>query len=303
MQPRRVMSVKGRPVADFQVGAHVSSSGGVFKAIANGEAIEAEALQIFVGSRMTWRPTNHKPEAIAKFRELHEASNIDEVWIHNIYLANLATDDPEQLTKSIDSVVTSLSVGSELGVQGVVLHTGSHKGRGFDAVETQIAEALTSILDRAPDDVVLALENAAGQGGTIGTEFDELGRLIKAVGSDRLVVCLDTCHAFAAGYDLRTVEALDITMQQFDDAIGVDRLAVVHANDCKVELGDQRDRHDNIGDGHIGYDGWAVIAAHAAFQGKALILEVPGVPDEEGGKGDGPDLENVNRLKKIRDER
>ncbi len=288
-------------MADFQVGAHVSSSGGVFKAIGNGEAIEAEAIQIFVGSRMTWRPTNHKPEAIAKFRELHEASPIDEVWVHSIYLANLAADDPEQLTKSIDSVVTSLTVGSELGVNGVVLHTGSHKGRGFDAVETQIVEALTTILERSPDDVVLALENAAGQGGTIGTEFEELGRLITGVGSDRLQVCLDTCHAFAAGYDLRTVEALDITMQQFDDAIGLDRLAVVHANDCKVDLGDQRDRHDNIGDGFIGNEGWAVIAAHEAFRGRALLLEVPGIPEEEGAKGGGPDLENINRLKAIRD--
>ncbi len=148
---------------------------------------------------------------------------------------------------------------------------------------------------------MLALENAAGQGGTIGTEFEELGRLIKGVGSDRLQVCLDTCHAFAAGYDLRNAEAVEATMQQFDDAIGLDRLAVVHANDCKVELGDQRDRHENLGDGHIGEAGWRALAASEAFEGKALILEVPGIPDEETGKGDGPDLENVNRLKTYRD--
>ena len=283
------------------IGAHVSSSGGIFKAIERGEAIEAEAVQIFPSAPQMWRPTTHKPEAIAKFRELHAESSIGAVWLHNIYLANLATDEPEHLEKSIGAVLNALTVADAIGAEGVVLHTGSHKGAGMEAVVDQVSDALVRILDEAPGNAVLALENAAGQGGAIGKEFSELGMLIARVASPRLQVCLDTCHAFAAGYDIGSPEGVAATVAEFDDAIGLDRLAVLHANDSKMELGGLRDRHENIGEGFIGTGGFEPLMAHPAFDDKVMLLEVPGFPGADGSKADGPDLENVTRLKRIRE--
>ncbi len=286
----------------IQVGGHVSSSGGIYTAIERAQKIEAEALQIFASPPQTWRATNHTPAAITRFREEHAASGIGQVWIHNIYLANLATETPEQLERSVGSVVNALTVADGIGARGVVLHTGSHKGLGLAQFLAQVTNALQQILAQAPGSAVLALETMAGQGGTIGKEFEDLGTLLSKVGSPRLQTCLDTCHTFAAGYDLRTPEGVADTMRAFDGAIGLDHLAVVHANDSKTPLGGLRDRHENIGDGYIGADGFRAIFAHPAFRGKAFLLEVPGLPTDAHPKGDGPDLENVARLKKLRDE-
>jgi deoxyribonuclease IV len=285
----------------IQVGAHVSSSGGIFTAIDRAVDIEAEAVQIFCSAPQMWRATNHKPEAIEQFRTKHAEAGLGEIWIHNIYLANLATDDPEQLQKSVGSVVNALNVGAAIGARGVVLHTGSHKGAGTEAVADQVVRTIEEILEATPADVILALENAAGQGGAIGKEFAELGLLIERVASPRLQVCFDTCHAFAAGYDVRTRKGLDAAVAEFDATIGLERLAVVHANDSKTPLGGLRDRHENIGEGEIGVEGFEVLCGHPAFAGKAFMLEVPGFATEEQPKPDGPDLENVRRLKAIRD--
>lgn len=278
------------------IGANVSASHGVFNAIPNGEAVEAEAVQFFGSNNRTWRKTKHADEDIARFRELHEASTVGEVWLHNIYLSNLASDDPALLERSIDAVEHAMVVADKLGAQGVILHTGSHQGRGFEGVQGQITDALTRILDGAPGEAVLALENAAGQGGVIGSTFAELGALIESVDAPRLAVCLDTCHAFAAGYDVADADALDGVLKEFDGEIGLERLAVLHVNDSKMELGGGRDRHENIGDGFIGRDGFRVLMARPELLGRAWLLEVPGID------GDGPDLENVRRLKAIRDE-
>ncbi|MEE8421635.1 MAG: deoxyribonuclease IV [Dehalococcoidia bacterium] len=281
--------------ADTQIGAFVSSSGGIFNAIERAEAIEAEALMTFGSNNRTWRKTQHKPEAIEQFREAHAASSVGEVWLHNIFLSNLATDDPALLERSTDCVVNGLTVADAIGADGVILHTGSHQGRGFESMLGQVAKALTSIIEDSPGEAVLALENAAGQGGVIGSQFSELGAILKAVASPRLEVCLDTCHAFAAGYNLADEQAIAEVLDEFDREIGLDRLVVIHANDSMMELGGHRDRHENIGDGHIGTDGFEVMMAQPALQGRAWLLEVPGID------GDGPDLENVKRLKKIRD--
>ena len=148
---------------------------------------------------------------------------------------------------------------------------------------------------------VSVLNRCRRESGRIDEAVGE-ARQIGAADSPRLQVCLDTCHTFAAGYELRTPEGVEATMRAFDDAIGVEHLAVVHANDSKTPLGGLRDRHDNIGDGHIGADGFRAILGHPAFAGKAFLLEVPGLPTEAKPKGDGPDVENINRLKAIRDE-
>jgi len=290
MSPKRATST-----LPIEVGAHVSTAGGIWTAIDRALQIQAESLQIFAAPPQTWRPTNHTADACARFRTLHAEAGLGQVWIHNIYLANLAHEDDEQWAKSINSVVNALNVSHQIGARGVVLHTGTHHGKGIEAVLSRVAAAVARIFTEAPGPAVLALENAAGQGGAIGKQFSDLGAIIRAVGSDRLQVCLDTCHTFAAGYNLATTVGMRETLEEFDTAIGIERLAVLHANDSKQPLGSARDRHENIGDGHIGRSGFDVILNTPELQGKALLLEVPGI---EGG---GPDLENVQRLKAIRD--
>jgi deoxyribonuclease-4 len=140
------------------------------------------------------------------------------------------------------------------------------------------------------------MENNAGQGGGVGTKFNELGDIIRGLDGDpRVRVCMDTCHAYAMGYDIATKEGCELAMEEFDREIGLDRLQIVHANDSKMPLGGLRDRHANIGDGHIGRDGFATVMAHPAFANLPFVLEVPGIDDQ------GPDRENVDRLKQIRD--
>ncbi len=278
------------------IGAHCSASGGLWRTIERAVEIEAEAVQFFGASPRAWRPTNHKPEAYERFRALRAESGIGQAWLHGSYLVSLAARSEEQHEKSIASVVNALSVAARAGADGVVLHSGSHLGRGFEAVLPEVVSALARIFDEAPEGPLLALENAAGQQGPIGGRFGELGAILDAADSPRLRVCLDTCHTFAAGYDIATPEGMADTLEEFDREIGLDLLAVIHANDSKQELGSGRDRHENIGDGHIGYEGFRTILSEPAFAGRALLLEVPGI------EGDGPDLENIGRLKRLRDE-
>ncbi len=285
-------------MSHLQVGAHVSSSGGLWKAIERAVDIEAEAIQIFPSAPQSWRLTRHTPEAFDRFRSAREEAGIGEVWMHCIYLVNLATEKPEQLEKSIDAVVNALTVAHNAGAQGVVLHTGSHKGAGLDAVLDQVAGALRQIFDQAPGEAVLALENAAGHGGVIGKEFAELGAILSAVDHPRLQVCVDTCHAFAAGNNLADPAGVEEMLDTFDRDIGLDHLAVWHLNDSMMELGGLRDRHQNIGDGYIGNAGFrvllAAVGARDEIRARAMLLEVPGFD------GDGPDLKNVRRLKRLR---
>ncbi len=284
----------------LQIGAHVSSSGGLWKAVERGLAIEAEALQIFPSAPQNWRPTNHTPEAYAKFATARAEAGLGEVWFHCIYLVNLATETPEQLEKSVAAVVNALTVAERAGGNGVVLHVGSHKGAGLEACLPQVAGALGRIFEAAPGSAVLALENAAGHGGTIGRDFLELGTILKAVGNPRLQVCVDTCHAFAGGYNLADPDGVQAMLEEFEREVGLQHLAVWHLNDSKQGLGDQRDRHENIGDGRIGTEGFRVwldaIGRVPEITANALLLEVPGI------ENDGPDLENVRRMKAIRAE-
>jgi deoxyribonuclease IV len=211
---------------------------------------------------------------------------------------NLATDSEDQLEKSIAAVVNALSVADLAGARGGGLHTGSHKGAGLEGALAQVAGAVERILEAAPGETVLALENAAGHGGTIGRDFGELGTVLRAVSSPRLQVCVDTCHAFAGGYNLAEPDGVQAMLEEFDSEIGLKNLAVWHLNDSKMGLGDQRDRHENIGDGRIGTEGLTVwldaISRVPEISANALFLEVPGIEDK------GPDLENVRRMKAIR---
>lgn len=281
----------------MKIGAHVSTAGGPVTCFDRAEAIGAEAAQIFLTPPQQWRSSKVEPEAAEAFRERAKASSCGPVFVHGVYLINLATADETMLTRSTSSLKSALNSCSQLGIQGVIFHLGSHKGQGLDAVFAQICKACGDVLEATPDDVQLILENSAGAGGNIGSQFADLGRIIRSVGSDRLKVCVDTQHSFAAGYDLSSAEGLEMAMSEFEQEVGFDNLVAVHANDSKVELGAGRDRHENIGEGHIGVEAFRRMLHHRGFDDVPFLLEVPGF-----GEAKGPDQPNVDLLKKLRDE-
>ena len=277
----------------MKIGAHVSTAGGLHTAFGRAEEIGAETIQIFASSPRAWKFRDLKPEIVQQFHAASQETGIGPVFIHGSYLVNIA-GTPELIEKSVECLIKNMEVAAEIGATGVVFHAGSHKGRGFEAVIGPAAAALSEVLEASPAGPLLLVENSAGMGAHLGASFEELGAMISTVGSERLRVCLDTEHCFAAGYDIANPDAIGAAMDDFDTYIGLDRLIVVHANDAKVELGSGVDRHDNIGEGHIGIEGFEVIMGHEAFQDVPFILEVPG-PDKKG-----PDKENVDRLKAIR---
>ena len=278
----------------MKIGAHVGSSGGLITAFERAQNIGAEAIQIFGAPPQMWRRRKIREEECEAFRAGMKETGIEPVFLHGPYLINLATDKPEQLTKSKDALSGDVRLASAIGASGVIFHVGSHKGAGFEKVLPQMVNALQEVLDGTPDDAWIILENSAGQGGSVGSKFAELGAIIKEATSPRLKVCLDTEHAYAAGYNLADPKGMDDAMSEFDREIGLAQLVAVHANDSKIELGGGVDRHENIGKGYIGRKGFEVIMAHAAFAELPLLLEVP------GADGDGPDKPNVKILKSIR---
>ncbi len=278
----------------MKIGAHVSTSGGISKAVARGEEIGCEAIQIFGSSPQTWAFKPVPGEQIELFKQGLADAGIGPVFLHAIYLINLGTPDKEKLKKGIDSLANYMNLAADLGATGVIFHPGSHGGRGYDAVLPQTVEAIKIVLDTAPEGPVLAVENMAGMGQHIGAKFDELGGILKAVDSPRLKICLDTQHSFAAGYDLTNPEGIQAMLDELDAGPGSVNVAAVHANDSKRVCGSGVDRHDNIGEGFIGEEGFAAIMANPAFADVPFLLEVPGF------EGNGPDQQNIDILKKIR---
>ncbi|MEX0800195.1 MAG: deoxyribonuclease IV [Dehalococcoidia bacterium] len=278
----------------MKVGAHVKTAGGVFKGIDLAETIGAEAIQIFCGAPQAWKRKIYKPGEVETYQARVAETGIGPAFVHGVYLVNLATDNPEHLQKSLDALVHDMNACHTLGVKGVIFHLGSHRGAGYETVFQQVAESVRKVVDASPQDTWLILENSAGMGGAIGSTFEELGRIIEGAGSERVKVCLDTQHAFAAGYDVKSKGGLNAAMAEFDAKVGLDRLVAVHANDSKCPLGGGLDRHENIGEGHIGLDGFESIMSHPAFKDVPFLLEVPGFDKA------GPDKRNVDILKDLR---
>jgi len=281
-----------------KVGAHVRSGGGVEKSIDRALELGAETIQIFSGAPQAWRRKIYTAAEVEAFKAKSRETGISPAFIHGLYLVNLASSNPDFLAKSYDALVNEMHAASLIGAKGVIFHLGSHKGAGYDACFQQVVDYVGKVLEATPDDAWLILENSAGMGGAIGSKFAELGKIIRQTGSDRVKVCLDTQHAFASGYDLKTRAGLDAAMDEFDREVGLDRLVAVHANDSKCPLGGGVDRHENIGEGYIGREGFRVIMAHPAFRDLPFLLEVPGFPVGDK-KPEGPDKENVDRLKAI----
>jgi len=277
----------------MKIGAHVSTAGGLSNAFDRASNIGAEAIQIFASSPRAWKFNQPKEEQVNLFKEKMEQTGIWPCYIHGSYLVNIG-GDPSQIEKSIESLTNNMSVAGKIGAEGVIFHGGSHKGKGFHNIVKQASECLKRVLDNSPENVWLCLENSAGMGSHIGSSFEEMGELIHLVQNDNLKVCLDTEHMFAAGYDLTNSDEIPQIMKRFDEEIGLSKLVAVHANDSKVELGSGVDRHENIGDGFIGIDGFKSLMNDPSFEKVPFFLEVPGFDSK------GPDEININLLKSIR---
>ena len=278
------------------IGGHVSPAGGLPNAHARGVERGCDAIQVFHQSPRAWRPTNHRPDDIARFRELMAGGPIRSFLIHAVYLINCASRDGEIRRKSLTSVVHALRLGDAAGADGVVLHPGSQAGEPLEECLPRIADALRHALSES-ERCALLLENTAGMQGTIGRSFSELADLIgRAGGEKRLGACLDCCHLLASGFDIRTVQGLDRVLDQCEAELGLERVRCLHVNDSQVPLGANRDRHANLPDGELGRSGLATFLSEPRFEGLPALLEVPG-PD-----GRGPDASQIALARELRDE-
>jgi deoxyribonuclease-4 len=275
------------------IGGHVSTRGGIDKAVDNAVAIGAEVIQTHPSPPQTWRRLTIDDAMVQAYRDKAHDAKLRGHWFHAVYLVNLAAGTDLLLRQSIGSLVHYMELTERIGADGVIFHPGSHKGAGFESVLPQMAGAMQQVLARSESRAKLVVENSAGQGGCVGCSFDEVAQLVDATASDRVFVCLDTAHAFANGYDLRTPEDVDATLQSFDATIGLDRLVAIHANDSRAELGSNVDRHANIGEGWIGDEAFGLLLRDPRLQHLPWILEVPGLEKQ------GPDLHNVNRLRTL----
>jgi deoxyribonuclease IV len=275
-------------------GAHVSTSGGIHTAIDRIETIGGEAVQVFTQSPRTWRPTNHDPANLNRFKERRAEAGIGPVVCHAVYLLNLAAPDDAIWEKSRAALLNTVEVACAIEADGVVLHVGSHLGAGFETGLERALPPLREALERCEGtETWLLLENSAGAGGTIGRSVDELAALCERLGAHpRVGICLDSCHLWVSGVDVTDPEALDACVAQVDRHIGLDRLRCLHVNDAEAALGSNRDRHANMGQGLLG-EQLGVFLAHPRFQGLPAILEVPG-PD-----GHGPDADEVRKLREL----
>jgi deoxyribonuclease-4 len=279
----------------MRIGAHVSSSNSADLAIDRAVDIGAEAVQIFVSPPQGWafKPIDEKVAADFKAKSIEH--NVGPTVIHAIYLVSLGSDDETLVGRGKSSLAKYMNAASDLGALGVIFHLGSHKGKGFEAVLDQVASGIKDVLANSPDDALLMLENSAGMGNHIGSKFSELGAMMREVNDPRVKVCLDTQHSFAAGYDLTSPEGVSGVMEEFDRAIGLEHLKAVHCNDSKPPFGGAVDRHENIGEGQMGIAAFEAIVGHPAFGDVPFYLEVPGF------EGKGPDTQNVETMKDIRD--
>ena len=283
----------GASVTGVQLGAHVSTSGGIHTAIDRIEAIGGDCVQIFTQSPRAWRPTNHDPANFERFKERRAEAGIGGVVCHAVYLINLASPNDELYEKSVAALENTVDVASGIEADGVVFHVGSHQGAGFEVSLKRVVPALRKALKRCSETTWLLIENTAGTGDTIGRSIDELAALYDALDAhERLGICLDSCHLYASGYDVTNRGELDRLLGEVDQRIGLERLRALHVNDSKAPLGSNRDRHDNIGDGLIGEE-LGVFLSHPKLQGLPAYLEVPGTD------GHGPDAEQVRKLKEL----
>jgi deoxyribonuclease IV len=277
-----------------QIGAHVSSSGGIDKAIDRAVEIGAESVQVFTQSPRTWRPTNHDPASFERFREKRAEAGIDGVVCHALYLCNLAAPDDAIYEKSVRAMLNTMEVACGIGADGVVFHVGSHLGSGLEIGLERVLPAMELVLELCTEETWLLMENSAGAGGTIGRSIEELATIHERLGAHpQLGVCLDSCHLWVSGVDVTDADALDACLDELDSALGLERLRALHVNDAAAPFASNRDRHANILEGELG-EKLGVFLSNPRLQGLPAMLETAG-PENRG-----PDANEVQKTKDLR---
>lgn len=259
------------------LGAHVSTAGGIHNSIKNGDGLECDAIQIFLANPNRWESKPPTEEVIEEFSEAWEDSPIIDVIVHDIHLSNLASPKKDVLEKSRVQFKKQMTLSQEVGVRHIVTHLGAHLGEGEEFGLKQLSDSFDYLFEHteAPDVIVL-LETTAGQGTNLGYCFEHIRDVIGiSKYPERFGVCLDTCHVFAAGYDIRTESDCDATFNKFDDIIGLDRLKAFHINDAKSEYQSRVDRHEHIAEGNIGATAFSYILNDSRFVKIPLIIETP----------------------------
>lgn len=279
---------------NHRIGAHLSTTGGVDKAVERAHAIGANALQVFSGSPRMWQRTPLEKIDVQKIQAAQEKFDVAPIVTHALYLVNLASENPELVTKSINALKHDLAFDAHIGGAGVIVHLGSHQGRGFDAVKEQVTERIQEILLDTPPDSHFLIENAAAHNGKLGGTLQEVQWLLEAVNSPRLGWCFDTCHGFAAGLALgetgeKTALGEMARLNLFE------KLWCAHVNDSRDPFASGRDRHENIGDGQIPSDDLKYFLNDARLSDVLLVTEAPGLD------GNGPDAENIARIRRLVD--
>ncbi|MEE2606102.1 MAG: deoxyribonuclease IV [Thermoproteota archaeon] len=261
----------------MQVGAHVSISGSIANAVSNAVERKCNAFQIFTRSPRSWFAKELELEEINKFKDRLSSSNIDRfaTTAHMPYLPNLSSPDKEGYDKSIKTMIKEVQRCNSLGIPYLVTHLGSHRGTGEEKGIKRLVDALNKVAE-VDADVTILLENTAGQKNSVGSNFEQWSEIFsKCKQKNRFGVCFDTCHAFAAGYDLRTKKTVEKTLKNFDDAIGFEHLKILHLNDSKGMLNENRDRHEHIGLGQIGDEGMTEIVKIMNEKNIPMVLETP----------------------------
>jgi deoxyribonuclease-4 len=273
-QKIRVPLFKNNP----PLGAHTSIAGGVFNAIYSGAEIACEVVQIFSKNQMQWRGKPLSSEEVDKFQRAIAETGIIPMVVHDSYLINLAGPNKFIYRKSLEALADELQRCETLQIPYLVMHPGSHLGQGEQRGLAQLADALGQCYEKAGvANTTVLLETTAGQGSNLGYTFEQLKYLMAHSSlKERIGVCLDTCHIFAAGYDLRNKKVWESSKQKFDQIIGLENLKIIHANDSKKELGSRVDRHARIGQGKIGLKGFSLLIKDPDLQKIPFILEIPG---------------------------
>ncbi|MBN1567529.1 MAG: deoxyribonuclease IV [Acidobacteria bacterium] len=261
---------------ELLAGAHMSIAGGMHKAFERGKRVRCKTIQIFLKNSNQWKAKPLTEEARILFQKSMRESDIHPVLAHAGYLINLASPDRSLYEKSLRAFVEELRRANFLGVPYLVLHPGAHVGEGAESGIARVANALTCALDQVEPPVMVLLENTAGQGSSLGSRFEEFASILERIGNPgRVGFCLDTCHAFAAGYDIRTADGYEKTMREFDRLIGIEKILAFHVNDSSKDLGCRVDRHCHIGKGFLGLQAFRLLVNDARFAAVPKILETP----------------------------
>ncbi len=276
------------------IGAHVSTSGGLYNAVPNAQRIGAQTFQIFGASPRQWSAKVPEKSVLERYQSELEKNKLGPVFLHAAYLVNLASPDEITRAKSVVSLTQHLKIAESIGAEGLIFHIGSGKEAPKDVAIKHVASGVKAVLKNSPGISKIILENSAGGGQKLGSCAKEVGEILNLIGSNRVKVCFDTAHAFEAGiiegYSKENIKKL---FDEWDREVGLENLSALHVNDSKTVFNSHHDRHENIGQGYIGLKGFKSLAQEKRINQIPWLLEVPGFD------GEGPDKENIDLLKSL----